>query len=219
VIRDHRGGKNGKQGLVGGLVVIHAGGTHDLGDDDALRAVDDEGAARRHDGEIAHEDLLLLDLLGLLVAQPHANLQRRGVGGVPGFAFLNGILGLLIHRIVHKAQLKVAGIVGDDVHILEHLAQAGIQKPAIGVFLDLQQVRHILDLLAAGKALSQRFAIENIFWHWRTLLIHICERPAKLSEMIRAVLILLLEDAIIQSVDSGCRIRFYETHSKIFYHL
>jgi hypothetical protein len=47
-----------------------------------------------------------------------------GVGGVPGLAFLDGVLGLLVHGVVHEAQLEVAGIVGDGVHILEHLAQA-----------------------------------------------------------------------------------------------
>ena len=45
---------------------------------------------------------------------------------------------------------------------------------------------------AIVKALSQGLAVENIFWHWRTLLLHICERPAELSEILCSVLILLV---------------------------
>lgn len=69
------------------------GGADDLGDDDALGAVDDEGAGLGHQGEVAHEDLLLLDLLGLLVAQAHPHLDGRGVRGVPGLALLHAVLG------------------------------------------------------------------------------------------------------------------------------
>ena len=171
VIRDHGGGVDGDHGLVQGLVEVHAGRTDDLGDDDALGAVDDKGAAVGHDGEISHEDLLLLDLLGLLVAQTNADLQGLGVGGVAGLALLLVVLGLLVHGVVDEAQLQIAGIVGDGIHIPEHLAQAGLQKPFVGALLDLQQIGHLLDLRGAGKALAQSFAVENIFWHWCTLLI------------------------------------------------
>ena len=56
--------------------VVHARGADELGDDDALGAVDDEGAALGHDGEVAHEDELLLDLTGLVVGE--ADIGRRG---------------------------------------------------------------------------------------------------------------------------------------------
>ena len=42
--------------------ILHARGADELGDDDALGAVDDEGALVGHHGEVAHEDELLLDL-------------------------------------------------------------------------------------------------------------------------------------------------------------
>ena len=97
VIRDDRGGVDRKHRLVRGLVKIDAGGTDDLGDDDPLGAVDDEGAALGHQGEVAHEDLLLLDLLGLLVAQTNTDLERSGICGVTRLALFLGILGLLVH--------------------------------------------------------------------------------------------------------------------------
>ena len=72
-VGDHGGGEEGQVGLeVDLLAVVHAGGADDLADHHALGAVDDEGAGVGHQGEVAHEDLLLLDLLGLLVAQADA---------------------------------------------------------------------------------------------------------------------------------------------------
>lgn len=40
-----------------------AGRTVELGDNDALGAVDDEGAALGHHGDLAHVDLLVLDVV------------------------------------------------------------------------------------------------------------------------------------------------------------
>ena len=164
------GAVGGHHGLVHGLVKIHAGRADDLGDDDALGAVDDKGAAVRHEREVAHEDLLLLDLLCLLVAQSHAHLERGGIRSVAGLALLLGILGLLVHRVVDEAQLQVAGIVGDGIHVPEDLPEAGLQEPLVGALLDLQEVRHVHNLLGAGKTLSQGLAVHDIFWHWHTLL-------------------------------------------------
>ena len=67
--------------LVGGLVQllaeVDARGTHQLGHHDTLGAVDDEGAPLGHHGEVAHEDLLLLDLAGHLVDEGRLDEQRR----------------------------------------------------------------------------------------------------------------------------------------------
>ena len=72
-----------------------------LGDDDPLGAVDDEGAVRRHQGHVAHVDVLLLDVLhraraGLLVDleddQAQRDLQRRGIGHVALHALVDVVL-------------------------------------------------------------------------------------------------------------------------------
>ena len=165
VVRDDGRAVGGVVGLVGFLVVVHAGGTHDLRDDDTLCAVDDEGAAGRHDWEIAHEDLLFLDLLGLLIAQADADLQRGCIRGVARFALLLGVLRILVHGVIHEAQLEVAGIVGDDVHILEHITQALFKEPLVRILLDLQKIRHTLDLLVTGKAHSFGFSVGDCLWH------------------------------------------------------
>ena len=189
VVGDDGGAVGGDLGLVRLLVVVHAGGADDLRDDDALGAVYHEGAARGHEREVAHEDLLLLDLLRLLVAETHAHLERSGIRGVARLALLLGILGLLVHGVVHEAQLQVARVVRDRVHVAEHLAQARVEEPLVGLLLDLQEVRHVLDLGAPCEALPQRLTVVNILWHQCTLLVlESCVHPAGLSVVCGALL-------------------------------
>ena len=51
-------------------------GADQLADDDALGPVDDEGALVGHDGEVPHEDRLLLDLAGAGVHEPGTHEDR-----------------------------------------------------------------------------------------------------------------------------------------------
>ena len=167
VVRDDGRAVHGAVGFVRFLVEIDAGGTDDLGDDDALGAVDDKRAACGHEREIAHEDLLFLDLLGLAVAQTHADLQRSGVCGVARLALLLRVFRGLIHGIVHEGKLQIAGVVRNGGYALENLPQPLVQKPLIGILLDLEQMRHVLDLFRAGIALSDCSSVLYILRHRR----------------------------------------------------
>ena len=153
----------GEQRLVGFRInlfaVVHAGGADDLGNDNTLGAVDDKGTGLSHQGEVTHEDLLLLDLLGLLVAQADADFQRRGIGGVAHFALLHTVLGRFVHAVVNERQLQVAGKISDGAHIVEHFAQSRVQKPLVRFFLDLQQVRHRDDLFMFREAPADGSAV------------------------------------------------------------
>src|SRR3546814_15581530 len=71
------------------MVEEHAGAAVHLRDDDALGAVDHEGAVEGHERHVAHVDVLLLDVAdraraGLLVADPPqqaaGHLAPRRVG-------------------------------------------------------------------------------------------------------------------------------------------
>ncbi len=170
MIGDHGGGVDIDHRLVQTPLEIDAGRADDLRDDDTLGAVDDEGAAVGHDREITHEDFLFLDLHGLLVGQADTDLERGGIRGVAGLALLLGILGRLVHGVVDEAQLQVARIVGHGIHVAEDFVQSGVQEPLVGALLDFQQVRHLHDLIDTGIAHSPRFAVEDFFWHVRTLL-------------------------------------------------
>ena len=107
--------------VVGGLEK-HAGGTVQLADDDALGAVDDEGAVLGHQRDVAEEDLLLLDIADGLVAglgvfvedgQPHGDLQRRAVGHAALFALGHVILQLQADGIAALvAEIGGIGVIG-----------------------------------------------------------------------------------------------------------
>ena len=199
VVGYDRGAVGGHLGLVGLLIIINAGGTDYLRNDDALRAVDDKGAAGSHEREVAHEYLLLFNLLCLAVAQPHADLQRGGVCGVARLALLDGVLGLVVHGVVDKAQLQISGVVGDGLHVPENLAQTRVKEPLVGLLLYLQQVRHVLDLCAPGEALSQRLPVVNVLWHhalsFGWIHVYVTVHPAALLD-IHCALLLFSENLI-----------------------
>ena len=145
-------------GLIHIVGIIHTGRADDLRNDDTLSAVNDEGAAVGHNGEITHKDILLFDFLGLGVAQPHTDLDGLCIGSVPLLALLNGVLGLVFHGVIQEAQLQLAREVGDYANILEDLAQAFIQEPLIGVLLDLQHVGHFQDLVVLRVGFTRGLA-------------------------------------------------------------
>ena len=162
-VGDNGGGEGDVIRLVRIFGEVHAGGAHQLGDDDTLRAVDDEGARVGHDGEVAHENGLLLDLVGGLVAEMDLHLHGGGIGHVLGLALLNGVLGGVVHGEADEGQLQVARVVGDGVHIVEHLLEARLQEPLVGLLLDFQEVGHLQDILAAGEALALGLAVPDVF--------------------------------------------------------
>ena len=164
-VRNDRRGVDVLIGLIHLVAVVHAGAADDLGDDDALCAVDDEGAAVGHQREIAHEDLLLLDLAGLLVVQTHAHLDGLCIRRVALLALLNGVLGRLVHAVIQEAQLQITCVIADRVHILEHLVQALAEEPLVGILLDLQHIGDRENFVMLCKALAERFAAHDILGH------------------------------------------------------
>ena len=89
------------------LTVIGARRAHELADDDALRAVDDEGSCIGHERKIAHEDFLLLDLPRLTVDQAHVDAQGRRECNIPLLALVKLVL-RLAEREVLKGQHKIS---------------------------------------------------------------------------------------------------------------
>ena len=89
------------------LLEVHAGGTHELGDDDTLGAVDDEGTAGGHEREVAHEHGLGLDFAGLVVHELGGHVHGCGVRVVLRLGFLHGVLGgfeaVVVERQAHGA--------------------------------------------------------------------------------------------------------------------
>jgi hypothetical protein len=136
-----------------GLHHVRARGAHELGDDDALGAVDDERAPLRHPREVAHEDRLLADLAGLPVDEGHRDGERARVGEVLLAAFVDRRGGLVE---VELAELdgEVPRVVLDRGDVVDRLAQAaglGIDEPVERPALDVDQVGDIEGLVQARE--------------------------------------------------------------------
>jgi len=160
----------GKQQLAGGvrlaLVVVEEDARRavHLADDDALGAVDDEGAVERHQRHVAHVDVLLLDVLDGLGArilvdvehdQAQRHLQRRGIGQVALPALVDvelRRLELVLDEFEHGGARKVGdredgaedglqALVGPAaLRLLDH------EELVVGRLLHLDEVRHLGDL-------------------------------------------------------------------------
>ena len=148
--------------LVHLVAVVHAGAADDLGDDDALCTVDDKGAAVGHEREVAHEDFLLLDLVGLLVVQPHTDLDGLCERCVALLALFYRVLRRLVHAVVQEAQLEITRVVGDGIDVAEHLAQSLVEEPVVGILLDFEHVGDCQDLVVLCKTLSHRLAQHDV---------------------------------------------------------
>ncbi len=163
-IRDHAGGEQQLARGVGlALVVVeeHAGRTVHLRDDDPLGAVDDEGALVGHERDIAHVDVLLLDVLdgpgagfffGFEHDQAQLDLQRRREGHVALDAFLNVVLGLFEfvrdvfeHRALVEILDREDGLEDRlDALVLAHArTDFALEELLVGGALNLDQVRHL----------------------------------------------------------------------------
>ena len=160
------------------LVVIeeHAGRTVHLRDDDALGAVDDEGAVHGHERDIAHVDVLLLDVLDRLGAgflvdiehdQAQRHLQRRSIGHA-ALAALVDVVFRRLELVADEFQHRGAREIRDRKHRAEHRLQALVQPAArrlvdhqelvIGRLLNLDEVRHLGDFLDVSEELANAFA-------------------------------------------------------------
>ena len=139
--------------------VIHARGTDELRNDDALRAVDDEGAVFRHQGQIPHENFLVEHFVFHLVDKADLHSQRKRVGGVAVAAFFFVILGFIAESVLQKVELEVVGVVGDRGEVLEHLADAFLNERIVTVLLDFHEVGNVDDFVDGTEFSSVIFAI------------------------------------------------------------
>ena len=121
---------------------VGAGRAHELGDDDALGAVDDEGAAVGHPREVAHEDGLLADLAGLLVLEGDGRRERPRVGHVLLAALLDRVRRLLELELAEDDR-EVPRVVLDRGYVVDGLPQPAtlrIGQLFEGATLDIDQV-------------------------------------------------------------------------------
>ena len=154
-VRDDRGCVGLFTRLVDLRGIVHSRGTDDLGNNDALRAVDDERTRFGHQREIAHENFVFFDLSRRLVGQADRDPQRRGKVDVSFLALLNRILRVFgVKGVVNEFDLEVAGKVPDRRNVMQNLAQPLVKKPLVGFGLNFDQIRKRIVEAGSGKALS-----------------------------------------------------------------
>ena len=160
------------------LVVVeeHAGRAVHLRDDHALGAVDDEGAVVGHERDVAHVDILLLDVLdrlgaGLLVDIEHDEAQRHLERRRIGHAALAALVDVVFRRlelVLDEFEHRGVGEIRDREHRLEHGLQALVgpaadrllhqQELVVGRLLNLDEVRHLRDFLDFPEKLANALA-------------------------------------------------------------
>ena len=138
------------RGLVGVDAEVDARRAHELRHDDALGAVDDERAAVRHHGEVAHEDGLLLDLTGLRVHEPRGDEQRARVGHVALAALVFGVL-RRVEDVVGELELELTGEVLDRRDVGEDLGDTLLEEPLEGLALHRDEIGQLRALRAAWR--------------------------------------------------------------------
>ena len=143
-----------------------------LADNHAFGAVHDEGTVARHQGHVAHVDVLFLDVAnracaGILIDIPHdqtqSDLQRRGIGNAPLLTLFRVVFWIL-QLVAHKLKLCALGEIPDREHRLENRFQAEIstlfgcnihlQEIIIRRPLDFDQVRHRRDFGNSTETLA-----------------------------------------------------------------
>src|SRR6516164_1077855 len=167
------------------LVVIeeHAGRAMHLRDDDALGAVDDEGAVIGHERDVAHVDILLFDvfdrfgagfLIGIKYDEPQCDLERRGIG----HAALSALINVVFRRlefVFDEFQHRRVGEIRNREDRLEDGLEAFIgpaasrllyqQELVVGRLLNLNEVRHLRDFLDFSEKLSYALPTDKRLRH------------------------------------------------------
>ena len=140
--------------LIDGNVIIHAGRTHELRDDNTLCTVDNEGSVIGHKREITKEDLSRLKLARRLVGKADTHLHVSIVGHRSVLTLLDGISRGRIKGVVGKLDRKIAGSINYRGYVAKHLVESLLEEPFIGVSLHLDKVGHFGSCFNLRKAHS-----------------------------------------------------------------
>ena len=174
-----------------------------LRDDDALGAVDDEGAVLGHQRDVAEVDLLLLDVadgldagLGVLVPDHQADrhLQRHGVGHAALLALVDVVLQLQADGVAADVTDVAARLVALAAARAEHFAVAvrvGDQRRA-AVAARLAQVVQAGQLAALALPVADRVFDELE----RRVLAEVADRKDRLEHRLQTRVLALARQTV-----------------------
>jgi len=105
--------------------IVDTRGTHQLADDNTLCAVDHESTGLCHQRKVAHENLMLIDLVSLLVVKSDLDLQRCRISCISFFALRNCVLYIVLTQCkIYKLQAQMTAVISDWRDIIENFFQA-----------------------------------------------------------------------------------------------
>ena len=139
----------------------NAGRAVELGDDDALRAVDDERAVGSHDRHIAEEHFLLADILVILKTE--SRVKRTGIS----LAIHESLKIRLLRRlksVAYEIEI-VAALVGDDWENLFEDRLKALVLALGGRHIGLEEIfiRFRLDCNQVGRSLGHALKLAEYF--------------------------------------------------------
>ena len=148
-----------------------------LGDDHALGAVDDERAVLGHERNVAHIDVLFLDVLDRLGAgflvhiehdQAQRDLQRRGKGHGALLALLDVVFRLFEVDSRHIPEARIPRNPGSGTPMAKTACSPSSLRPpsgfihleelVVGGLLDLDEVGHLRHFDDLAEVLAKPFA-------------------------------------------------------------
>ena len=146
----------GREKLFACFIVLHliidARRTNKLGNDNTFCAVDHKGAGRCHQREITHEDFRFLDLARFLVEKACSDAQGCRIGSIALFAFRYRVIGFFVELVVHEVQNQISVEIRNAGDVVKNFLQTFLQEPVVGIFLNLDQVRHIENFIDVREA-------------------------------------------------------------------
>ena len=122
---------------------------HELRDDHALGAVDDERAPLGHAREVAHEHALLADLARRLVDEADGHVQGGLVRLILLAALADGQLGGF-ELVIAELNGQTAGVVLDGRYIVDRLSQSVLHEATEAGYLNVDQVGDVDNPLETG---------------------------------------------------------------------
>ena len=146
-----------REHLLRGVLRLHQVGArrpHELRDDDALGAVDDEGPPLGHHREVAHEHRLLADLARVLVHEADRHRERGLIRQVLLTAFLDGEL-RLSEPVLAELDGERPGVVLDRRDVVDRLPEPFAEEPVEGLTLDVDQIGEVEDVLETRERMAR----------------------------------------------------------------
>ncbi|GFI11333.1 hypothetical protein IMSAGC007_03807 [Lachnospiraceae bacterium] len=125
--------------------IVNTRGTNKLTDNDTFCTVDHKRTGLRHQRQITHENLVFINFIGFFIIKTYLYFQRSCIRCISFLAFLDCIFNIAFACAkckINKFKTQLTAVIGNRRNVVKHFPKSLIQKPSIGIFLNLDQIRH-----------------------------------------------------------------------------